>query len=134
MKEKKIKKVISLRAKKMFQEEIRQILQGFTETEYCYCGSSDVFYTTGVKVMAKLCDAQWLFTDGMLRGRYLNVNKGHNFIVISFTRANGTLVYADGNGETLQTLRVLPDEAWAFPLEEMKLYYVNGVLMLPSEY
>ena len=55
----------------------------------------------------------------------------HNERVREETGYAASITYTDGNGLTFEVQRYhLTD----FPLEKLRLFFVNGTLMLPSEY
>ena len=115
-------------------------LQGF-------CGSTTCFkiplvkarYTEGVKYLAEQAQCHWLVTDTAVVCKSLK-NKS-NFIVILFkrnstsvqerTRKEAKITYADGNGIILLEQEY---EYTDFPLVELRLFFVDDMLMLPNEY
>jgi len=115
-------------------------LQGF-------CGSTTCFkiplvkarYTEGVKYLAEQAQCHWLVTDTAVVCKSLK-NKS-NFIVILFkrnstsvqerTRKEAKITYADGNGIILLEQEY---EYTDFPLDELRLFYTDDMLMLPNEY
>ena len=115
-------------------------LQGF-------CGSTTCFkiplvkarYTEGIKCLTEQAQCHWLVTDTAVVCKSLK-NKS-NFIVILFkrnstsvqerTRKEAKITYADGNGIILLEQEY---EYTDFPLDELRLFYTDDMLMLPNEY
>ena len=115
-------------------------LQGF-------CGSTTCFkiplvkarYTEGVKYLAEQAQCHWLVTDTAVVCKSLK-NKS-NFIVILFkrnstsvqerTHKEAKITYANGNGIILYEQEY---EFTDFPLDELRLFFVDDMLMLPNEY
>ena len=115
-------------------------LQGF-------CGSTTCFkiplvkarYTEGVKYLAEQAQCHWLITDTAVVCKSLK-NKS-TFIVILFkrnstsvqerTHKEAKIAYADGNGTILLEQEY---EYTDFPLDELRLFFVDDMLMLPNEY
>lgn len=96
-------------------------------------------YTEGIHYLAQAADCFWLVTDASVIARSL-MGKSR-FITVDFKMHNerereeigyaASITYTDGNGLTFEVQRYhLTD----FPLEKLRLFFVNGTLMLPSEY
>ncbi len=112
-----------------------------------FCGSQQMFqlpliktrFTDGVHYLAQKASCFWLITDASLFAKNL-INKSH-FITIDFRRLSETekiekgyeaiMSYGDGNENILETHRYGVTD---FPLDELRLYFVNVTLMLPNEY
>lgn len=96
-------------------------------------------FTDGVHYLAKEAQCFWLITDASVFAKNL-MDKSH-FITIDFKRLSETekvekgceaiISYGDGNENILETHRYNVTD---FPLDELRLYFVNDTLMLPSEY
>ncbi len=95
----------------------------------------DLIYTDGVKYLATEAEAYWLLD---IIGSILNKIKEHGFATIKLK------VYRLGNGQT-KALFTADDgndnifyrqtiEYTDFPLDEIKLFYTDDILLLPSEY
>ena len=95
----------------------------------------DALYTDGVQDMAETCKAHWLINAVM---SYQSGLKNEEFQVWTLTKTNyktkdgfyWLLQCTDGNGNTLRKQEI---EYSDFPLDEIKLYFTNNVLLLPSE-
>jgi len=96
----------------------------------------DALYTDGVQDMAEICKAYWLIDAVM---GYQGDLKGEEFQTWTLTKTNyktkdgfyWLLKCTDGNGNALRKQEI---EYSDFPLDEIKLYFTNNVLLLPSEY
>jgi hypothetical protein len=88
-------------------------------------------YTEGVKYMYERCKAYWLL---QAVASYQYKLKDEYFQVWTLTRTEGNeavLKADDGNGNILVTQKIPFTD---FPLDEIKLYFVDNILLLPSEY
>ena len=121
-------------------KQLLEQLQGF-------CGSTTCFkiplvkarYTEGVKYLAEQAQCHWLVTDTAVVCKSLK-NKS-TFIVILFkrnstsvqerTHKEAKITYANGNGIILYEQEY---EFTDFPLDELRLFFVDDMLMLPNEY
>ncbi|AKA35378.1 DUF6876 family protein [Flagellimonas lutaonensis] len=120
--------------------EIEQNLQHFTGTEmFYYIPILRTRFTDGLKYLANVADCYWLITDASVIAKSLK-NRSE-FITIDFKRMSeekqdytgyeAEIIYSDGNDNVLETHRY---NATDFPLDELRLFFVNDTLMLPSEY
>lgn len=96
-------------------------------------------FTEGIKYLAEAGECYWLVTDTSVIAKSL-MDKSR-FISIDFkkfTQEEKTIMgyeakidYSDGNGLIFETQKYhLTD----FPLDEIRLFFVDDTLMLPSEY
>ena len=121
---------------KQIQEHLKQ-----------FCGSETVYtipmlktrYTEGVKYLAEAANCYWLVTDAAVITK--SIKPKSSFLVIYFKRFSEELqerlhkeaqiTYADGNG----TILFQQDyEITDLPLDELRLFFVDDMLMLPNEY
>ena len=120
--------------------EIKQDLQQFSGSEIIYSFPLiKTKYTEGMKYLATAADAYWLITDVSVIAKSL-MDKSY-FIIIDFKRLSieqqdysgcmAVIEYSDGNGKVFETHRYNVTD---FPLDELRMYFVDGTLMLPSEY
>ena len=96
-------------------------------------------FTNGIKYLADVAECFWLVTDTSVIAKSLM--KKSYFITIDFKRLNkeeqkklrceAIINYGDGNDNILETHRYMVTD---FPLEELRLFFVDNTLMLPSEY
>ena len=96
-------------------------------------------FTSGLKYLANVAECFWLITDVSVIAKSL-LNRSR-FITIDFKRLSeeekdnagyeAEIIYSDGNGNVLEKHRYNVTD---FPLDELRLYFVNDTLMLPNEY
>ncbi len=116
--------------------EIKVALQQFSGSETIYkIPLIQTRYTEGMKYLANAADCYWLITDVSVIAKSLM--KKSFFITIDFNRLpsaeqdEAELIYSDGNGNIFETHRYSVTD---FPLDELRLFFVDGTLMLPGEY
>ncbi|MBA6154804.1 DUF6876 family protein [Gelidibacter maritimus] len=121
-------------------KEIKEGLQRFHGTEMFYqIPLLRTRFTDGLKYLAEVTDCFWLITDTSVIAKSLK-NRSE-FITIDFKRLpmekqevigyEAVIIYTDGNDNILEKQGY---RATDFPLDELRLYFVNDTLMLPSEY
>lgn len=96
-------------------------------------------YTEGVHYLAEQAACYWMLTD--IAAVVKSFRAKHGFIVAVFkrygdedqkrTHQEAVITYGEGNGITLfeQEYRITD-----FPLDELRLFFVDYILMLPNEY
>ena len=112
-----------------------------------FCGTEMFFkipligtcFTDGLKYLAKEAECYWLITDVSVIAKSLS--KKSSFITIDFKRLSekerlenqceAIINYSDGNGNIYETHRYIVTD---FLLDELRLFFVDNTLMLPSEY
>ncbi|MBU2526355.1 MAG: hypothetical protein KKC03_07120 [Bacteroidetes bacterium] len=120
--------------------EIKEGLQHFNGSEMFYqIPLIRTRFTNGLKYLANVANCFWLITDVSVIAKSL-LNRSH-FITIDFKRLSeekqdysgyeAEIIYSDGNGNVFETHRYIFTD---FPLDELRLYFVDNTLMLPSEY
>ena len=118
--------------------EIQQHLNEFNGSSSIYkIGLIGTLYTEGIKYLASAAECHWLVTDVSVMGKSL-MEKSY-FVTVDFKKhlANkpnepvATITYGDGNNNILQQQTYGYTD---FPLEKLRLFFVNNTLMLPSEY
>ena len=120
--------------------EIKEGLQHFHGTEMFYqIPLLKTRFTDGLKYLAEAAECFWLITDTSVIAKGL-MNRSE-FITIDFKRLHkekqdfegyeAEIIYSDGNDTILQKQRYRVTD---FPLDELRLFFVNDTLMLPSEY
>ena len=121
-------------------KQLIEQLQGFCGSATCYqIPMLRTKYTEGVKYLTEQAQCHWLVTDTAVVCKSLK-NKS-TFIVILFkrnpksvqerTHKEAKITYADGNGTILLEQEY---EYTDFPLDELRLFYTDDMLMLPNEY
>lgn len=120
--------------------EIREQLQYFYGTEMFYqIPLLKTRYTDGVKYLSEVAECFWLITDASVMAKSLMGRS--EFITIDFKRLpdnkqeisdyEAEIIYSDGNNNILEKQGYHVTD---FPLNELRLFFVNDTLMLPSEY
>jgi len=120
--------------------EIKEGLQHFHGTEMFYqIPLLRTRFTDGLKYLSEAAECFWLITDTSVIAKSL-MNRSE-FITIDFKRLSeerqdstgyeAEIIYTDGNDNILEKHGY---RATDFPLDELRLFFVNGTLMLPSEY
>lgn len=113
----------------------KQDLSQFTGTEQWYRHSmvANVLYTDGVKYLAQHGGAYWLVDEIAFAQGFETVSM-EEFQVWKLTvHSDQTAVLAceDGNSNICFSKRISFTD---FPLESIELYFLNNVILLPSEY
>lgn len=111
-------------------------LHQFTGTEHWYRHgiNRNVLFTDGAKYLADVGGAYWLLDEIALIQPYDKKVAAEPFQVWKLTvRADrsATLACDDGNGNIVFTKEL---EFTDFPLDEIKLYFTDNTILLPSEY
>tara|TARA_R110002167_G_scaffold42508_2_gene129078 strand:+ start:261 stop:641 length:381 start_codon:yes stop_codon:yes gene_type:complete len=120
--------------------EIKENLQTFSGTNFFYqIPLLKTRFTDGLKYLSEVAECFWLITDTSVIAKSL-MNRSE-FVTIDFKRLSeekqdftgyeAEIIYTDGNDNILEkhSYRVTD-----FPLDELRLFFVNNTLMLPSEY
>ena len=119
---------------------IQENLQHFHGSEvFYYIPLIRTYYTEGIQYLAEAADCFWIVTDAsvianslMDKSRFITVDfKMHDETQREETGYAASITYGDGNGLTFE---VQGYHLMDFPLEKIRLYFVNGTLLLPSEY
>jgi len=114
------------------QEEIIEALPYFhgSEEVYKFSSISHLSLSEGAKFIAENCKAYW-FMD--IISSYQNKLINEKFQVWTLTVFNSKceVVCTNGNETTLVTQKIKFTD---FPLDSIKLYCTNNVILLPSEY
>ncbi len=118
-------------------EAFQQELGNFTGTEnwYRHGLARAITYTDGVKFVAENCGAYWLVDEIALSNMTEKKLKMEEFQVWKFTvnveKGEGVLTCEDGNDKKIYTKKITFTD---FPYPEVKFYFVDNVILLPSEY
>jgi len=96
-------------------------------------------FTDGIKYLADAAECFWLVTDASVIAKSL-MDKSY-FVTVDFKRLSekereesqceALINYSDGNGHIFETHKYHVTD---FPLDELRLFFIDGTLMLPSEY
>lgn len=120
--------------------KLQENLQQFYGTEQLFkLPLVQTRFTDGVHYLAKEAQCFWLITDASVIAKSLKHKS--NFITIDFKRLSeedrqkkgceALITYGDGNDTILETHRYSVTD---FPMDELRLFFVNNILMLPNEY
>ena len=120
--------------------EIKEGLQHFHGSEMFYkIPLLRTRFTDGLKYLATIADCFWLITDTSVIAKSLM--KQSEFITIDFKKLSkeereakgfdAEITYSDGNDNVFEKHGY---RATDFPLDDLRLFFVNDTLMLPSEY
>jgi len=118
----------------MTAEEIRNNLAQFTGSEeYHRLSLGKLYFTDGCKYLAEACQCYWLMDIiASYQGKGLDGDT-EGFQVWELTKTTGSeaiVICKDGYDTTVRK-QIIPYTD--FPLNEIKLYCTNGVVLLPSE-
>jgi len=111
-------------------------LNNFNGTEHYYKGYLNVLYTDGVQFVA-LNGASWLITDISSVLKCESKVKKEGFVCIKFSVFENTakVIYTDGNNNVLFSQKYkYTDFERHFKEKEVIFYFIDGVLLLSSEY
>jgi hypothetical protein len=111
-------------------------LDQFTGTEHWYRHplACNVLYTDGARYVAQAGGAYWLLDEIALTQQFIAAVAAEGFQLWKLTLRDdhsALLACEDGNGREVFSKAI---EYTDFPLPEIKLYFTNGVILLPSEY
>lgn len=126
----------SQKQSKLSPEEIQRRLGGFTGTENYYKFHT-LKLTDGVKWLAEVCECYWLLDIIFSIARFERKLRGQEFVVckirvIRLAHSTKAVFTADDGNNNILYRQNIPFTD--FPLDEIKLYLVDGVILLPSEY
>lgn len=105
-----------------------------TETWYRHPLVREVLYTEGAQFVAEQGGAYWLLDEIALMQKYQREVTAEPFQLWKLTvrdDRSATLACENGDCETVFTKEIAFTD---FPLDEISLYFVNRVILLPSEY
>lgn len=108
-------------------------LEQFTGTDHYYRHQlTGLHFTDGAKYLAERAGAYWLVNEILTLQPHRKI-AAEPFQVwnLKVTGSEAVLTCDDGNENVVYTKRI---EFTDFPLPEIKLFFQNGVLFLPSEY
>lgn len=111
-------------------------LAEFTGTEQWYRHPvvKNILYTDGIKYVAERAGAYWLIDEIAFLQTNLSV-KNEEFqvwtLIVNLEKSSAILACDDGNGWPVYTKQIGYTD---FPLEKIKIYVTNNVILLPGEY
>ena len=117
----------------MTPEQIKDELRSFTGTEYYYKHPFGIYFTDGVKFLAEVCSCYWLI-DAVASWQYDSKVKAQEFQVYRLKvkkDQSAVLLIENGNNRIIQKQEL---EFCDFPLDQIEIWFSNGVAYLPSEH
>lgn len=105
-----------------------------TDNYYRHASVRGVLYTDGARFLADRAGAYWLLDEIAFAQRHRRVaaEAFQNWrLLIERAKGVGSLTCDDGNGAIVYRKRIPYTD---FPLPEVALFFVDGVIMLPGEY
>jgi hypothetical protein len=114
------------------EADLRQFIG--TEEWYRHPFVRSILYTDGVQYVAEKGGAYWLLDDiafAQRRHKRVAAEAFQLWRLRVHPDRTATLTCEDGNGQAVFTKALTFTN---FPLEELTLYFTNGVILLPSEY
>ena len=110
-------------------------LKHFTESEQIFYNPlfPKFRYTDGVKYLAQEAHCYWLLDHIFIHQHLEEIRKNH-FQVWKLKVAKGdasTITVEDGNSNLIKSFKL---EYTDFPLDEIDLWFIEGTLILPTEY
>ena len=115
-------------------DEFKKALAQFIGTENWYRHSlnRNVTYTDGAKYVADKCGAYWLIDEIATLQNLPKVKSNTIQIwILKVSRQAGVLTCEDGNYNVVYAKKFFFTD---FPYPEVTLWFVDNVIMLPSEY
>jgi len=121
-------------------QELRNNLAAFCGTESFYkIPLLNTVITDGIQYLADKANCFWLVTDASVIAKSLMDRSP--FVTVDFKKLSpemqealgyaAIIEYSDGNDTILETHKY---QITDFPLAEIRLFFTNNTLMLPSEY
>ena len=104
-----------------------------SETWYQHGLVLSITFTDGAKYVADQGGAYWLLDEIALAQKFVTSVKAEPFQVWKLVVSNskGVLSCDDGNGNVVYSKQIPFTD---FPLPEIKFYFTDNVILLPSEY
>lgn len=119
---------------KMSPHQIQAALMHFHGSEGFYRLHPNLIMTEGAKFVADQCESYWLM-DCIASYQGIERVAVEEFQVIDLTvdleQQSGRIVVSDGNENVVHIQDLMYT---SFPLASIRLYYTDGVVLLPQEY
>lgn len=113
-------------------EDLRQFTG--SENSYRHAINSSIYYTDGVQYLAETAGAYWLVDEIALANHFEHNVKAEEFqvwtLTVNLSDSSAALCCDDGNGVIVYQKHIPFTD---FPLQKIKLYCTNSVILLPSE-
>ena len=114
-------------------EEIKNKLASFRCSINVYKMTHSNFeFTEGVKYVAEACNALWLLTYSVVQCTYFA--KKSRMITVRLIKNDDNsakLIFENNEKKELKTVQIRRTD---FLLKEIKFYFINNTMLLPSEY
>ena len=107
-------------------------LNQFIGTVNYYRHWSGLLYTDGIEFLAEKAGAYWLIDAIASHQRGNALKCPFQVWELKVNNRKGVLTMKEDTNQPARKRQAIPYTD--FPMESIKLYYVDGVLMLPSEY
>ena len=107
-------------------------LRQFTGSEHWYRHWLGILYTDGVKFLAERAGAYWLIDAVVSYQKELKDVTFQIWTIVVSEDNSAILQMREDSDMPVRVEQVI--EYSDFPLESIKLYFIDGVLLLPSEY
>lgn len=115
---------------KLLEENLRNFSNG---TDTYYKMYPNIVITDGVKYLSDKAESYWLL-DIIFSVQTIEKVRIEPFQVCElqvYENESALVTITDGNENTLYTQKIPYTD---FPLKNIKMYYTDGVILLPSEY
>jgi hypothetical protein len=127
-----VKKEQIMKEQKLTKADLAQ----FTGTEQWHRHSMvrNVYYTDGIQYIAETGEAYWLINEVAFLQQKPQIAKEEFqrwILQVDLDQSTAILSCDDGNGRILHSKKISYTD---FPLDEIKLYVSQNVILLPSEY
>ena len=114
------------------EADLRQFTGSETWYRHGLCRS--ILYTDGAQYLAEKGGAYWLLDEIALANCHEKFVMAESFQLWTLNvleDRSATLICEDGNGEGVYVKRI---EFTDFPLNQIKLFFTDNTILLPSEY
>jgi len=111
---------------------LKNELTNFTGTEHYYRHWLGFNYTDGVKFLAEKANCFWLL-DAVGSYQHTLKDKGFQIWILKVNKDKSAVLEMREDSDTPIIVRQ-EIKYTDFPMEEITLYYIDGVLLLTSEY
>lgn len=106
-------------------------LSQFTGSKVVYRHPFGFLFTEGAKYVADEAGAYWLLDEIGLKGRAFLTEEPFQVWKLTVKGHEGKLITEDGNGNLMNTIIL---DFTDFPEPGIELWFIDNVILLPSEY
>jgi hypothetical protein len=114
-------------------KEIQENLSSFTVTEHYFKNPFGIMYTDGIHYLATACECYWMI-DIIASYQFDDKVKAESFQVFHLkvhSDKSAIITISDGNKNILATQEL---DYTSFPLDEIEIWCIDRIALLPSEY